>query len=262
MPSDQKSSYPARHRGRSSASQAGGRQRQNKLRELLSMGIPRRLAQQVASGHRDLSDVLAEMARQEKVEKLIAEHELPRSLAVQVVLGQADLDAYLSKQRRHKYRAQQGWRSVFYEAQEDGQARTFAILGRSNRHLLVQDVHRYELDVVEQKGGEVERLHKLQVKLVYRSEDRKAVRKATGRDKAYKDVQAEPAWRIQDRYHCPDKLLYPWLESKVRVQLTTVEGDRIQGVIAWYSRYEITIEVKGGALLTVLRHALAEVREA
>lgn len=262
MPSNHKPSHTTHsHRGRPSAGSSSGRQRQNKLRELLSMGIPRRLAQQVASGHRDLSDILQEMARHEKVDKLVAEHDLPRSLAVQCVLGQADLKAYLSKRRRHEYRSEHGWRSVFQEAHQDAEPRTFAVLGRANRHVQVQAVDRYELDVVDANGGEPEKLHKQQVKLVYRVEDRKVVRKALGRDKAYKDVVAEPVWRIQDRYHCPDKMLFPWLENGTRVQFVTVEGERIQGVVTWYSRYEITFEVRGGAIVTALRHSLAEVRQ-
>ena len=169
MPSNHKPSHTTHsHRGRPSAGSSSGRQRQNKLRELLSMGIPRRLAQQVASGHRDLSDILQEMARHEKVDKLVAEHDLPRSLAVQCVLGQADLKAYLSKRRRHEYRSEHGWRSVFQEAHQDAEPRTFAVLGRANRHVQVQAVDRYELDVVDANGGEPEKLHKQQIKLVYR----------------------------------------------------------------------------------------------
>ena len=262
MSTDQKSKQSTRHHSGPRGKAPLGRQRQNKLRELIAMGIPKRLAQQVACGHRDLSGVLQEMARQDKVDKLVAEHDLPHSLAVQCVLGQADLDTYLAKRRRHQYRAEHGRRSVFEEAEQDGQRRTFAVLGRANRHVHVEQVHRYELDVVEEEGAEPERLHKLQVKLVYRPEDRKAVRKALGRDKAYKNVVAEPTWRIQDRYHCHDKQLFPWLEAKTRVQLLTVEGDRVQGVIAWYSRYEITLELRGDGRVTVLRHALVDAREA
>ncbi len=229
------------------------------------MGIPRRLAQQVVGGQRELNEVLQEMARQERVEKLVASHDIPRSLAVQVVLGQADLDAYLAKRRRHAYRKEVGSRSVFEEAARSGEPQTFALLGRKLRTLKVLSSDRFELTVQDTKGGEPvgdpETIHKLTVKLVYAPGDRKAARRAISQDKAYRGVVAEPIWRIQDRYHCPDKRLFPWLERRTRITVTTVEGDRLQGSIAWFSRYELALEVRGEATVVVLRHAIAEIRE-
>jgi hypothetical protein len=260
MPSDNKSrDYPRRHHG---ARPAGRTQRptRNRLAELLDMGIPRRLAQQVVGGQRELNEVLQEMARQDRVEKLVEAHDIPRSLAVQVVLGQADLDSYLTKRRRHEYRTEVGSRSIFEEAAASEDAFGFMLLGRAQRSLHVRESGRFELQVQEPKADEPEALHKLMVKLAYRLEDRKLVRRAISQDKAYRGVVAEPVWRIQDRYHCPDKKLFPWLENEVKVTLTTVEGDRVQGTIAWFSRYEIGLTVRGDAVVVVLRHALVEAR--
>lgn len=233
------------------------------------MGIPRRQAQQVVAGQRELNEVLQEMARQERVDKLVAAHDIPRSLAVQVVLGQADLDAYLAKRRRKQYRAEVGARSVFDQAASADEPFIFAVLGRHLRTLELVSSDRFELQVRDAPGGErvgestepPETLHKLMVKLVYSAEDRKAARRAISQDKAYRGVVAEPAWRIQDRYHCHDKKLFPWLEAGIRVVATTVEGDRVQGSIAWFSRYEIALTVRGDATVVLLRHALADLRE-
>jgi len=224
------------------------------------MGIPRRLAQQVAGGQRELNEVLQEMARLERVDKLEAAHDIPRSLAVQVVLGQADLDAYLAKRRRHAYRSELGARSVFDQAVEAGEPYTFAVLGRGIRQLTVLNSDPFELEVQDTKSDEPEKLHKLMVKLVYRPEDRKAARRAISQDKAYRGVVAEPVFRIQDRYHCPDKKLFPWHEAGSRLTFVTVEGDRVQGSVAWFSRYELGVTVRGEAEVVLMRHALAEVR--
>ncbi len=258
MPSDRKSRYPTPRRS-GGHRPLGRKQRpsRNRLNELLEMGIPRRLAQQVAGGQRELNEVLQEMARQDRVDKLVAAHDIPRSLAVQVVLGQADLDSYLSKRRRHAYRAEVGGRSVFEFAAASDEPYTFALLGRKLRALNVQRSDRYELQVQDPKSGEDETVHKLTVKLAYSSADRKAARRSISQDKAYKGVVAEPIWRIQDRFHLPDKEIFPWLEAGKRVSLTTVEGDRLQGTVAWYSRYEIALTVRGEAEVVVMRHALA-----
>ncbi|MFH1463840.1 MAG: hypothetical protein ABIO70_05610 [Pseudomonadota bacterium] len=220
------------------------------------MGLPRRAAQQVAQGQRSLSDVLQEMAREDKVEKLIAEHGFQRSFAVQVVAGQASLDDYLERQARHAYRREHGARSCYDTVAASGEPLTLAVLGRALRTVKILTVDRYELEIQEE-GQEPERLHKLQVKLCYAPAERKAVRRAWGTDKSLKDVIAEPVWRIQDRYHCPDKVLFPWMKQGQRVTLTLAEGERLQGVIGWYSRYEIGLQVRD-ATLTVMRHALVK----
>jgi sRNA-binding regulator protein Hfq len=221
------------------------------------MGLPRRAAQQVAQGQRSLNDVLQEMARTEKADKLVAERGLQRSFAVQVVLGQASLEDFLERQARHAYRRENGHRSCFDAAAASGEPLTLALLGRALRTLRILAVEKYELQV-QDEGAEPERLHKLQVKLCYAPVDRKAVRRAWGVDKALKDAVAEPQWRIQDRYRCPDKVLHPWLMQGQRVAVTLVEGERLQGVIGWYSRYEIGLQVRD-AQLTVMRHALVRV---
>jgi hypothetical protein len=261
MPSDHKSRPPMRRKSGGGPSRGRGqRPSSNRLNELLEMGIPRRFAQQIAAGQRELNEVLQEMAQHDRVDKLVEQHEIPRSLAVQVVLGHADLDAYLAKRRRHAYRDEVGARSVFEEAVSSGDTYTFALLGRKFSTVKVLAAERFELRVQDHGGGEPEALHKLTVKLAYRAEDRKAARKAISQDKAFKGVVAEPAWRIQDRYHCPDKLLFPWLEAGTRLVFTTVEGDRVTGSVAWFSRYEIGVSVRD-AELVMLRHALASVRE-
>lgn len=257
MPNDRKSRFPTSGR-RPKPAVRPPPVRKNRLEELLGMGIPKRFAMQIAAGQRELNEVLQEMAQQERVDKLVASHDIPRSLAVQVVLGQADLDAFLAKRRRHAYRAKLGARSIFDQAAQAGEPFAFMVLGRANRVLRVKSSGRFELQVEDPESGQAEVLHKLTVKMVYHPDDRKVVRRAISQDKAYKGVVAEPLWRIQDRFHCPDKQLFPWFEAGSRVSFTTVEGDRIQGVIEWFSRYEIGLQIKGDASLVLMRHALVD----
>jgi hypothetical protein len=261
MPYDRKSKAPPHRKSAGGPPRARpDRASKKRLEELIGMGIPRRFAQQIAAGQRELNEVLQEMAQQDRVEKLIEQHDIPRSLAVQVVLGHADLDAYLAKRRRHAYRDEVGARSIFDEAVSSGDTYSLALLGRKLRSSKVLASDRYELQIQDHGGGDPETLHKLTVKLAYRAEDRKAARKAISQDKAYKGVVAEPAWRIQDRYHCPDKRLFPWLEAGTRLVFTTVEGDRVTGTVSWFSRYEIGVTARDVELV-LFRHALASVRE-
>ncbi len=226
------------------------------------MGIPHKWAVQVAAGQRDLSQVLEELARRDRVQQLIDRHELQRSLATQIVLGQADLEAVLCKRRRKAYVLETNNRSVFDQAIASEEPWSLATLGRSNRQVLIRESRQYELLLQPVKGGDPGELHKLQVKFLYRSKDRKALRKSLSFDKAYKGVVAEPIWRIQDRYPCHDKVLFPWYEAGTRLRITTVEGEQLSGPIRWFNRYEVGLELKNGSEVVVLRHAFADVSEA
>ena len=50
------------------------------------------------------------------------------------------------------------------------------------------------------------------------------------------------------------------MKEKQVVFFTLLEGEVIRGVVADFSRYDITVNLKGGVPLTFLRHSLYDVR--
>ena len=91
-------------------------------------------------------------------------------------------------------------------------------------------IHDLQVDV----GGEVpEDLPKLHVKLLY------------------------PA----ARHHVKNKSLFVLMQDREVVFFTLLEGEVIRGVISAFSRYDITVNLKGGLPVVLLRHSIYDLRD-
>ena len=227
-------------------------------------GIPRNLAFQVAMGNLDLNVVLQRMAVRDRVDSLIARHGMMRSLATQVALGQVPLDDVLRKQRQGVHLAENRERSALVEAWKAGKPLALALHGQRVVRGLVTDVDAYEVCIQPEggdPGGGPERHHKLQVKFAYDPAQYKQVRKALTWDKARKCAR-EPIARPQERYGCSDRRLFGYFDRGTPVQATTLEGEQLRGRVSWVGRWEFGLELaRGGACVTVMRHALDDIRE-
>lgn len=218
-----------------------------------SAGIPRSWALQVAQGKATLNDVLTRLARQDRIEQLERRHGLDRSTAAQVADGSQDLDQVLLRNRLAGHLEEHGGRSIFEEARESGRALVLHLHGLRTVTASIGEVDAYEIDLVSADGQE--RVHKLQVKMVHDARFAAKVREASeGR------AAAEPRARPQDRFHTSDKRLYAWLDSKARLRFRTLEGDLVEGRLAWIARWELGLSQADGEVV-LMRHALAGVEE-
>jgi sRNA-binding regulator protein Hfq len=50
------------------------------------------------------------------------------------------------------------------------------------------------------------------------------------------------------------------MKEKEVMFFTLLEGEMIRGTIADFSRYDITVSLKGARLVTILRHAIYDIR--
>jgi hypothetical protein len=57
-----------------------------------------------------------------------------------------------------------------------------------------------------------------------------------------------------------NKSLFPLMKQKEVLFFTLLEGEIIRGIIADLSRYDITVSLKGGRPVTILRHAIYNIR--
>jgi sRNA-binding regulator protein Hfq len=109
--------------------------------------------------------------------------------------------------------------------------------------------------------GEVEEVHKLQVKAAFRPDAYKRLRKAMRFDKAVEAAPTGPIARPQDRYNCSDKRLFRYLDSVAPVRVTLLEGEQLIGTVTWFSRFEFGLGLKGEAEVVIFRHALVDLTE-
>ena len=102
-------------------------------------------------------------------------------------------------------------------------------------------------------------LPKLSVKLLYPAEIRVQVAKAIKTDARVAGLRLLPIPEPSKRYHVKNKSLYPLMRGRVVVFFTLLEGEMVRGLVADFSRYEVTLNLKGGLPVTILRHAVYNV---
>lgn len=119
---------------------------------------------------------------------------------------------------------------------------------------------RYDLDI--EGDNRVEKvLPKTNVKILYPNALREAVKPLIKIDKGVERLKLEPILSPKARYHIKNKSLFPLMHEKKVVFFALLEGEIIRGIIADFSRYDITVNLKGGIPVTILRHAVYDLRD-
>lgn len=228
--------------------------------ELAAGGMPFQLAMAVALGRVELNDALERLARLEKVDRVIEEHELSRALATQVVIGHASLEDVLARRRLQEHRDQNRSRSILDEAVAAKVPLTLALHGDRRVSGVVTASDAYTV-TIQPDGGEPEQIHKLQLKFASRADDARKVRRHQRADKELAAAPREPIRRPQDRYTCSDKRLFRYLDNEVAVVVTLLEGEQFRGTVTWFSRYEFGLALRDCEIV-IFRHCLHNLVEA
>jgi hypothetical protein len=71
----------------------------------------------------------------------------------------------------------------------------------------------------------------------------------------------EPIVSPKERHHIKNKTLFPLMQDREVLFFTLLEGEIIRGLVAAFSRYDLTVSLKGGIPVTVLRHSILDVRD-
>jgi hypothetical protein len=113
---------------------------------------------------------------------------------------------------------------------------------------------------VRVNGEKAEPIPKLEVKFLYPAELHDSVAPLLKFDKKIKALQLKPIVCIGERHFVKNKSLYPLMKKREVVFFTLLEGEMIRGVIADFSRFDVTVHMKGGIPLTILRHSVYDLR--
>ena len=133
-----------------------------------------------------------------------------------------------------------------------------------HNHLIVTtkivENRRYEIEI--EGNNTVDRIqHKTNVKFLYPASLADTVRPLIKMDKKVKDMGLEPLISPRNRYHIKNKSLFPLMHERKALFFISLEGEIIKGIIADFSRYDITVQLKGGIPVTILRHAVYDLRD-
>ncbi len=160
----------------------------------------------------------------------------------------------------NEYLEEQYARTVFDSAAQSGEPWQLEI----HKHkLITATIVRnltYDLEIRSPDTSE-KILPKVNVKFLYPMAVGEQVRPLIKIDKPVQAMNLEPIASPRERYHIKNKSLYPLMHERTVVLFTLLEGEIIKGLVAGFSRYEIVVNLKGGLPITILRHALYDLRD-
>ena len=113
--------------------------------------------------------------------------------------------------------------------------------------------------VIEAQGEEV--VPKVDTKLIYPADLADSIEPSIKWDKKVKDLKLEPVLAPGKRNHVKNKSLFQLIQERRVVFFTLLEGEIIRGIIVDFNRYEITVHLKGGLPVTILRHSIYDLRD-
>lgn len=149
--------------------------------------------------------------------------------------------------------------SVFAAAHASGAPWTLHLHGSRVVTCAVRDVSRYEIALVD--AGAAEQISKHAVQFLYPADRAAAVAPLLKVDAKVRQRRLEPILTVNQRHHVKNKSLFPLMMEKTVVFFTTLGGDVLRGLVDGFTRYEITVKLKGGVAVTLLRHAVFDCRD-
>jgi len=158
-----------------------------------------------------------------------------------------------------EYLADNDQRSLLEEARLSGRELIFHLHGQRVVAAVIAANDTYEL-TLSPRGGQDVALHKTDLKFWYDLEFVDRVPSLLKSDSKVRSQALEPRVSTWGRHFVKNKSLYPLMLDREVVFLTLLEGEVLRGVLDGFSRYELTVKLKGGIPVTVMRHAIYELK--
>lgn len=117
----------------------------------------------------------------------------------------------------------------------------------------------YDIYVAGDEGETL--VPKVEVKCHFPASSEEALTKLIKVDKKVKAMDLGPIHAPAHRYFIKNKTLYPLIKERQVMFITLLEGEIIKGLVENFSRYDIEMRMKGGVAITVLRHAVYDMRD-
>jgi hypothetical protein len=149
--------------------------------------------------------------------------------------------------------------SIFNQAVASGKPWEFHLHGRRAIKATVLENRKWDI-TVDIVGQAKEELQKIQVKCFYPADLSESITPLIKMDKNIEGLGLEAILAPGKRYFVKNKSLFPLMKEKEVMFFTLLEGEIIRGIIADFSRYDITVSLKGARLVTILRHAIFDIR--
>ena len=118
----------------------------------------------------------------------------------------------------------------------------------------------YELKL-NSDGRDMEVVPKIQIKYLYPEDLSDKILPLIKTDKKVKKFGMSFISSPAERHHVKNKSLYLLMKEKKNVIFTLLEGDQMSGKVRNFSRYDITVSMKGEVPVTILRHSIFKLKD-
>jgi len=149
--------------------------------------------------------------------------------------------------------------SVFDQVLEGSKSWEFHLHGHRIVRAAILENLTYDLKM-EIEGQGQEELPKIQVKFLYPMDQSEAVRSLVKTDEKVKALELGPIPSPSERDFVKNKSLFPLMKERQVVSFTLLEGEVLRGLVTGFTRYDITVSLKGGVPVTLLRHSIYDLR--
>lgn len=151
-------------------------------------------------------------------------------------------------------------KSVFDAALNDSSPWVYHLHGREivQARLVRNDTYDIVLSIDSQPAREI---GKTSIKLLYPVVYAQAAGKLLKMDPKVQARRIEPIISPKLRHHIKNKTLFPVIQQRTVLFFTLLEGEIIRGLVLAFSCYDLTIGLKGGIPIVVLRHSVLDVRD-
>lgn len=120
---------------------------------------------------------------------------------------------------------------------------------------------RYDLRLAVAEQPEPLLLPKIQLQFFYPALHAAGIRPLLKWDEKVKKMGLTGIAKVGDRHHIKNKTLFPLMEAREVLFCTLLGGEVIRGLIGAFNQFELTMLVKGGLPITILRHAIYDLRD-
>jgi sRNA-binding regulator protein Hfq len=157
-------------------------------------------------------------------------------------------------------------RSTFAEFLASGACSCFHLHGGEILTARIVENRVYDFDALAEEmdpdaSPRSRTIAKLDAKFMYPAEFHEQVEKFLKTDNKVAKLGLPPIAMPSERHHIKNKTLFPLMKERTVIFLTLLEGEVVRGLIGGFSRYEITVNLKGGIPVTILRHAVYDLRD-
>ena len=116
-------------------------------------------------------------------------------------------------------------------------------------------------DLVIKTEEESFTLPKVEVKACAAADQKENLSKLIKKEKKVAAKKLAPILAPGLRHFIKNKSLFPLMVERNVLFFTLLEGEIIKGLVTGFSRYDVVVHMKGGVEITLLRHAIFDVRD-